>query len=186
MPPTLPAVTDVRRPFRSWSPWCTPRRALLALVCLAQGCLVTTDVNYSRPNTPPHLGKEDPRDFAAVVSDCTDRDSMTFLVTVYDADVEDDVFIRVLVDGNEDRTLSTSQTGKPDRDPVPFCVPINALDQECTHVEIIASNTFNDLDSFGTLDMPDMAHVEWWLVGPTGEYPEVGVQACQKKQEEEQ
>jgi hypothetical protein len=186
-------VTDVRGWLYSWRPGHgrrTLQRALLAWLCLAHGCLVTDDVNYDRPNSAPQLTKREPLDFSAVLSmgNCMNgaRPGMQFRVDVYDADVEDQVFLRVLVNEVKEANVEVASNGQAMRPPHPeLCIPISALEQNCSHVEILASSGFRDIDGdqdpTGTKREHDLARVEWYLLGPATTHAEVGVSECQKK-----
>ena len=190
MRPNPPTVTDMSaRWLRSWRPGRAAARALLGLVCLGQGCLVTDDVNYNRLNAPPQLKKLKPSAFTAVISDCKGDDlkdqRMGFEVSVYDADVEDELLIRVLVEHEFKDTYEVPLTGRPERDAFKYCMDLEDLNRGCSYVEIIVSSTFTDpagnRDPYGTTDPTDLARVDWFVPGLAESYPEVGVSECQGK-----
>jgi hypothetical protein len=198
MRPTLPVVSDGARlvlsalliPLRCGSRHAlrqASRKASLglgALAWLGQGCLVTNNVDYDRPNTPALLTKLQPTDFTAVTKDCMDgnRSGMKFDVTVYDPDVADRLQVRVLVNGVSEyfnpRLAGTQAT----RD-FTQCIDYDKLNNGCSHVEILVSNQFVEgqpsENPYATEDEYDIGRVEWWLLGPSENYPEVGVSECQ-------
>ena len=157
--------------------------ALAVLACVVQACLVTTDVDYNRPNTPAMVTKLDPKDFTAVVSDCKESQSgMRFRVGVFDPDVEDKLQARVLVNGKTvdgDRVTGT----QAQRDTFSSCVPYTALNVACSHVEIYVTNEFVEIQPgehpTDTVDPHDVGSVEWWLLGPVDNFAEIGVGDCQ-------
>jgi hypothetical protein len=114
---------------------------------------------------------------------------MRFSVKVYDADVEDEMEMRVLVDGRSIRTEQWPQTGRPDREPYEVCIDLSELERKCSHVEILASSQFTDpqgnRDVEGTREPQDIDRIEWWVLGKASEYAEVGVSECQGKGEEQ-
>ena len=169
--------------------------ALLGLVCVSASCLVTDKVSYDRANAPAQLTKLDPKDFTPVTLNCSERDMgpstewMSFSVAVRDQDVEDQLQARILVNGDSIATEKLPVTGREDRDDFSYCLQKDDLQAQCLHVEVIVSNAFSDIqaaeDPYDTEDSLDYAHVEWWLLGPSENFAEVGVSACQQMQQEE-
>jgi hypothetical protein len=165
--------------------WRTFACGLSALASVGQGCLVTNNVDYDRPNTPALVTKILPMDFTAVTQDCTtnNRPGMSFTVSVYDPDLIDKLFVRVFVNNETPFTTRVSGT-QAQRDPFTHCVPYEQLNVECSHVEVLVSNEFTEVTPADhprdTADPYDVGRVEWWLVGPAETFPEVGVSNCQK------
>lgn len=189
MPPNPPAVS------RSG-----PGRPSLASAALGSGayllsaCLVTEKVDYYSPNVPAQVEKLAPEDFDTVpnMPECSDKDTgpntpwVRFQIDVSDRDVEDELLARVIVNGKSVTTEDLPVTGRPKRDTFSYCVQRQRLDAACLHVEILVSNKFvdnqGDRQPYLTADPNDVGRVEWWLLGQSENYPEVGPSACQDTQ----
>lgn len=162
-----------------------------ALLWLAQACLVTEKIDYDRPNTPAQLLKRLPDDFKNVPSEkdpACQKGWMEFRAAVRDVDVEDTLWGRLIIDHVSVTTQRVLVSGAPQRDDFSFCVLQSNLIASCLHVELLVSREFSypqaETDPYATVDPFDVAKVEWWLLGPTDRFAEVGVSECQTKSED--
>jgi hypothetical protein len=166
--------------------------ALACLACLSAACLVTSTVDYNTPNTPPQLMKVGNPGFRSVPTTpeptCAVNGSegttpwLRFAVTVRDPDADDDLFGRVIINGVHAYTSTVKGTGNVMREPFEYCATKDELYQKCLHVEILVTRNFSEFggkDPYGTEDPLDVGYAEWWLVGPTDDFPEVSVASCQ-------
>jgi hypothetical protein len=165
---------------------------LLLSWCSASACLVTDQIDYDRPNTPPQVTKEKPLGFRTVPpeSECGGQGTgdrvpwMNFPISVRDVDIEDALKYRVLVNGKLIKADRIPQTGRVDRDFPGYCVERRDLKAACLHVEILVSQEFEDLagqnDPYSPETPNDIGSAEWWVLGPAADFPEVGVGKCQE------
>src|SRR5690606_23633847 len=90
---------------------------------------------------------------------------------------------RVLVNGMRIAQSSVSSivpTGVEDRGIVPFCLRRENLRRACNRVELLVSRDFSEGPTeYSTEDADDFAQVEWWVLGPANEYPQVSAEECE-------
>jgi hypothetical protein len=159
---------------------------LAGVTCALTACLVTDTIDYDKPNTPAQVKKLGFQGVRSVPNfrDCTDASNgwLNFSVSVRDPDVEDELVARVIINGELVKSGRVGGVGVQ-RDDFDYCALLDDLSKPCVHVEILVSSDFSDPggleDARGTSDPLDLGYVDWWLVGPTKDYPEVGVTECQ-------
>lgn len=170
----------------------------LSFCVVASGCLVTDKIEYIDQNLPPIIRVISPgvlQQFPAS-SQCPDNttvggdaaidavprgDWVRFQVEVSDPNIEDRLVTWVVLngrhfDGKTNKEIPT--TGVPERDPVEFCIPAQALDTACNVVELIVMGK-NDWRSSETatygidleLDKEKYARAWWFVLGRTNDNP---------------
>lgn len=168
------------------------RAGLVLSVGSAAGCLVTDEINYDRPNTPPQVTKLKPLGFRTVPPfpepECSPQGTgarvpwMNFPISVRDIDVDDKLQFRLMVNGRSVRTGRIPLTGKAERDAQTYCIERRFLGEPCLHVEILISSEFADpdgqTDPYAPFEPNDLGYAEWWVLGLAADYPEVGPGSC--------
>lgn len=158
---------------------------------LVSSCLVTDQIEYDRPNTPPEVIKEPPLGFRTVPiigdPECSPGTSdrspwMSFPVRLRDVDVDDVVRVRIIVNGVRVQASNIKPNGKPERDYQRFCLEKHRLNAPCLHVEMVVSREFanpdGETDPYSPDEPNDLGYAEWWVLGLTT-FPEVGIGSCE-------
>lgn len=167
------------------------------LVALASGCLVTDHPEYGEPIVPSNLVPLAPAGFTRVPSvadeECTNPSStpvtdrtrdlaewMAFEVEVSDANVEDSLDARLVVNGREVSASEIPQTGEAYRGRLRICAKLRDLSSAaCNRVEMLVSTGFHVVGApYATRQPGDLARWEWWVMGPSEAYPEVKASDC--------
>jgi len=132
-----------------------------AALLSAQGCLVTDKVEFGELNAPPQVRIVSPR--GAIVNAPTINDAscgnnrnrryMKFQVAISDINVEDDVRLRIVVQGEELSGVVgiglQPVTGKAQRATVDLCIDQNDLfpaGKPCSYVEFLVSRDWDEFN----------------------------------------
>lgn len=162
---------------------------LLGAFAVGTGCLVTERPDYTEENVPANVRVVSPSTFTRVPPErdplCTSEEMwMRFEAQVHDANLEDVLSGRVLVNGVRIAQSSVNAivpTGEEDRGVVPFCLSRGNLRRACNRVELLVSRQFDEGPTdYSTRDPNDFAKVEWWVLGPASEYPQVSADECER------
>lgn len=149
----------------------------LVLTCLvfAAACLVTNDVEYKVVNSPPSLVAVSPPPLTRAPlnsnPDCPmsiGRTMMKFDLTIYDEDVDQDLKIKVLVNG-----IFTQGIGVPPASgatarrtlPEPLCLDTSLFVNPCTLVEVLVTSEWADTDPNAPLTPGDLDRETWFVQG---------------------
>ena len=163
--------------------WLAPLRVCIGLGVMSQlgafGCLVTDKFEYDVRNVRSHIEVVLPPTFTRVSQtddpECAATGGMLFLAVVSDPDDDDELEARVLINGSDVNTLSRSIStpGKSNEElEVPLCVKETHLPKECNRLELLVSRGFRvGVDRYDTRFEDDLAKVEWWILGPSGNTP---------------
>jgi hypothetical protein len=165
------------------------RAGLMLAPWLSAACLVTDEIDYDRPNTPAQVIKQEPLGFRTVPdeSECLQdaMDGMNFAFTVRDVDVDDRLVLRAIVNGVAVYTDEIAISGRPQREITGHCIPKSKLDKAgCMRVEILVSRKFSNYlgssEPYKTSEPYDLGYAEWWVLGETVNWPDVGIGQCEK------
>jgi hypothetical protein len=150
------------------------------------GCLITTPTEFDDTALPAHLSGASPFSFSRVPPGidpaCGDDNSgwMEFRVDVSDANLNEPLVARLIVNGVRADGTNIRVTGALAREPVSLCATLRELNRPCNRVEMVVTAAFDEQgDSpYTTRDPNDFSKVEWWVLGPASDLPNASSQDC--------
>lgn len=186
--------TALRR--RGWR-WAHARAGWsAALAALACGCLVTDQAEFGEPNIPSTLEPLQPTSLARVPPDPNEEcfpsseriddrtpadltDWMVFAVKVTDANIEDQLEARLVVNGQDVNAKEIAKTGKAYRGELRLCAKLRTLSEACNRVEMLVSSDFHvEGRPYRTRQEGDLARWEWSVFGLASDFPEIYPSDC--------
>jgi len=170
-------------------------RSVLAILLGAaslSSCLVTQEVEYDAPDSPPRISRMRPADSIVRVpyapdTDCENEKGMAFEVRVADRDREQDLYAVVYLNGEYQRYLfgpvPPSTDGTDERSFVRRCVRLDSLNLSsvrCNQVMLAVSSSAEKLNlGPNGLELdPDWAAVEWTVLKSSLIDPQVSASEC--------
>lgn len=159
------------------------RVAMFALTVCTSGCLITEPIEFDDTKVPSHLFDPQPFSVSRVVRGATclnGEPGQTFSFRISDANVNEQLVLRLIVNGRQQNAPSIPPTGQLERAPVTLCVRENLLRARCNRVEAIVSSAFkqNSADLHETEDENDYAWLEWWVLAPADIDPTATLEDC--------
>jgi hypothetical protein len=173
----------------------TPERARAALarvlgmlaLTVIVGCLVTEQFEFATTDTLPIATAISPPAFpltrVPAVSDPSCPNAMRFSVTVIERDPEQEVWVRLVTNGELDinaQPVGPDALGSELRTPDPLCAPKAKLNRSCNHVQMLISNLYNSIRTPPDPAAPDpnVVVLEWTVLGQSGEVPDAKPSDC--------
>jgi hypothetical protein len=160
----------------------------LTLCLAANGCLILDPIEFDDRQLPSHLDTPSPSGFARVPdvpeSRCAGTlvQGMAFGVKVYDANTNEALTGRLIVNGGPNRnyvyTFAIPANGKYERGDVWQCAELERFDATCNHVELLVTSEFDSAFPYGTTDPFDVARMEWWVLGRARDTPNADPNDC--------